>query len=255
MTKNIYTSLKLKYPLSEEEYNQIDNVWSLINIFSKPFLYISDYREYLVKSIKKKYTAEEFGSLEIIIEKIFWNLRWYVFPLFIDGKMNKNEYNKFIENNYNNTTEIPYSLTLCNKIHFYDEVDLDKKIKNISLNDDIYYRSFINKIIIVDNVNKVIYNKKMEGSAEIFSKNIFNLYTLTILLNRNIYESIMHNPYSIINFKLEFSRYYYQYDYGFPNLNCCSYGIGDNKYRLNRIIKLYFNMEKKDYRYWYKLLI
>lgn len=252
-TQNIYVDKKLKYPLNIDEYNKLDNVWKLINIFSIPYVQITDYRNYLMKTIRKNYTIDQFHELEMIINKLFWNLRWLMFPLFIKPKMNENEYNIFIKNNYDGYDELSDSLILCNKIKYDNEDDLDIKIKKIRVNSDTYYRSFINKLVIIDRESKIIYNKKMEGSSEIFGKNFFNLYTMTILFDRNLYEKIMVNPYRAQKYEIELSKYYYQYDYGFPNLNYCAYSIGNNEYKLNRIKKIYYN-KSNEFEHWYKLI-
>jgi len=250
MNKNIYINNKLKYPLNLDEYNKLDTAWKLINIFNIPFIFITDYRFYLIKTIRKKYTIEEFYELESIINKLFWNLRWVIFPLFIKPKISKDDYDKFINNN--KFDEIPNNLLLCNKLKYENDDDLNKKLKNINL-DSVYYRSFINKLVIVDRDIKTIYHKNMEGSSDIFKKNIFNLYTMTVLFDRNLYEKIMSNPYNAKHHKIELSNYYYQYDYGFPNMNYCVYGVGNDESKKDRIKKIYYN-RLNDFEYWYKLI-
>ena len=248
MGENIYTNINLKYPINTEEHKNINKVWELINIYNKPFVSITDKRNYLIKNIKKKYTIEEFYYLESIIEKLFWNLRWIIFPLFINKELSKNKYDLIISKK---CKELPNELLLCEKIKFSDRYDLDKKIKEINLNNDTYYRSFINKIIIVDNENNIIYSKQMEGSSIILSKNLFNLYTMTILLDKDLYEKVMSDPFNSQKIDVELSHYYYQYDYGFPNLNYCAFNIGNKNYKLNRIQKMYYS---KNAEYWYKLI-
>ena len=253
MNNQIYMNSKFKYPLNINEYNKLDKAWEMINIFNTPFIFITDYRNYLIKKIRKKYTLNEFFELETIINKLFWNLRWMIFPLFINPEMTKVDYDNFINNNYNNHTELPNSLLLCKKIKYENEKDLDDKLKNINCESAMYYRSFINKLIIIDYESKIIYNKEMEGSATIFSKNIFNLYTMTILFNRKLYEKIMNKPFTLKKHKIKLSNYYYQYDYGFPNLNYCVFSVGTNEYKINRIKKIYYNKSNK-FEYWYKLI-
>ena len=250
--KNIYVNNKLKYPLNDDEYDKLDEVWKLINILSTPFVFISDYRNYLLNTIRENYTMKEFFVLETVINKLFWNLRWAVFPFFIKPKLNEENYDKFINDNYGEYDEIPNSLLLCDKIKYDNDDDLDKKIKNIT-SCNTYYRSFINKLIIIDKDNKVFYHKKMEGSSEIFSKNFFNLYTTMILFNRDLYEKIMRKPIRVKKYKIELSNYYHQYDYCFPNLNYCVYSIGDDEYKIDRIKKIYYNGEN-DFKYWHKLI-
>ena len=248
MSKNIYMNANLKYPISDKEYKNIDKVWELINIYNKLFVSVTDQRNYLIKNIRKKYTLDDFYYLESIIDKLFWNLRWIVFPLFIHTELSKSEYDLIINKTYE---EIPNELLLCDKIKYIDNVDLDKKIKDISLDSDTYYRSFINKILIIDDENKLIYHKKMEGSSTIFSKNLFNLYTMTVLLNRNLYEKVIEDPFNSQKLDIELSHYYYQYDYGFPNLNYCAFNIGNKDYKLNRIRKMYYS---KNAEYWNKII-
>jgi hypothetical protein len=254
MLTNIYTDKILKYPLTQEEYKKVDDVWTFIKIFNKPFLYISDYRDYLIKKIDKKYNFKEFFLYESIMNKMFWNLRWLLFPLFLNHKLDREKYYEFIENNYDDHQEIPNTLIKCNELKYTDQIDLDNKLKEISLILNNYYRSFINKLIIIDNNNKIIYYKQMEGSSDIFHKNLFNLYTMTVLFNRKLYEKIMKDPYLIKREKIPLSNYYLQYDYGLPNLNYCTYNFSDKETRINRIKKMYYNIDH-DAEYFYKLIV
>lgn len=250
---NIYKSDFLKYPLNKFEYELIEEVWDFINIFSKQYVFISDYRNYVIKTVNRRYTPDRFLIYESITNKMFWNLRWLISPLWIDENMTEDEYYENIKNNYGGTDTLSYVLLLCKSVKFEDEQDLNKKIKDILLN-STYYRSFINKILIVDKHNSILYAKQLEGSSDIFSKNYFNLLTMTILFDRKFYEEIMKNPYSIKNKKVELSKFYYQYDYGFPNLNFCTYDFGTQDQKLDRITKLYYNDIKHKTRYWFKLI-
>ena len=249
MINDIYKSVLLKHPLSEIETNLIEKVWDFIKIFKKTFLYISDYRSYLIKKIKKKYTIEQFFIYETIVNKMFWNLRWILAPLFLNKNLNQEEYFR----KYNNLKEIPNSLLLCKKITYINKSDLKIKLKNINLLLNNFYRSFINKLIFVDKKNKVIYSKEMEGSSEIFSKNYFNLYTITILFNRNLYEKIMSYPIIIQLEKIKISHFYNQSDYGFPNLNFCVYNFANDKNKIKRIEKMYYS--NLDAKYWFRLIL
>lgn len=242
-----------KYSLTENEIKKLDKVWEMIDIFKKPYLHVTEHRKYLVKQIRKKYSIEEFYEYESIINKLFWNLRWALFPLFDNNKMSREEYYNFIKNNYGNVDQIPKNLAQCESVKYTDLNDLDSKLKNIYEYVDVYYRSFINKLIIIDNLNKMIYYKKMDGSSDIFSKNFYNVYCMMILFDKNLYEEIMKDPYQIKNKSIELSNYYFQYDYGFPNLNLCVYTFGDKEYRINRIKKMYYNYSD-NYKYWYKII-
>ena len=254
MIKNIYNDNLLRYPLTNNEISKVNEVWKLIDIINKPYIYVTEYRKYLIKKIRKYYTVEKFYEYEFIINKLFWNLRWLIFPLFINENFTENEYYTFIKNNYGNNNEIPKSLSLCESVSYNNEDDLDKKLKSAHEYLDIYYRSFINKLIIVDRDDKKIYYKKMDGSSNIFAKNYFNVYCMMILFDRKLYEKIMKNPYVIKNKEIELSNYYYQYDYGFPNLNFCKYQIGSVQSKLDRIKKMYYN-KFNDFEFWYKIIL
>jgi len=278
---NIYQDKILKYPLTDSEYNNINNVWDFVKIFGKKFISLSYFREYVIKKTKK-YTIEEFYLYESILNKMFWNLRWLSFPLWHgDAYLSQNdiperikvsrrdnghsvseeEYTNFVKNNYNNFTEIPNSLLLCKKEKYTDKNLKNKLYNNNVLMQDNYYRSFINKLIIIDKKNKLLISKPLEGSSEIFSKNYFNLLTITILLKKKLYEKIMKYPYSVKYQKFIrklLDSHYYQLDYGFPNLNYCVYTFGNKKDRMTRIKKMYYlyplKKIKKQARMWFELM-
>lgn len=250
---DIYQSKILKYPLTDDEYSYIPDAWRFLRIFKKNFVFFSDYREYVMKKIRKNYTPEEFFMYETILNKMFWNLRWLTFPLWIREGISEEEYEDFVWNNYNNQKELPYSLLLCEFQTYKDYRDREYKIFHNKLFEDTYYRSFINKLMIIDKVKKMIITKPIEGSSEIFSKNYFNLLTISILFDRDLYKEIMHRPYKIKNKKFELSNYYYEYDYGFPNLNYCVYTFGTLADRMERIKKMYYS-EKPKATWWFRLI-
>jgi len=210
---------------------EIEKAWKLIKIFAKPYLNITDYRNYLIKKIPKKYTVEEFYICEKIIDKLFWDLR------------NKIKDIKDIKD-----------INECNSISYLNSADLDDKLYKIVEEIGTYYRSFINKLIIVDKSNKKIYYKKMDGSSIIFEKpSNFNLLTLSILFDRKLYEEIMSKPINKKELKqIELPQYYYQLDYCFPNINCCQYNVGTDEERMERIRKIYYTGSSD---YWYKLIV
>lgn len=242
-----------KYPLTDEEINKIEAVWKFINLFNQQYVFLTDYRKHLIKTVQHKYTPEQFYELEMITNKLFWNLRWKLAPLWMDPEITEKEYLDNLHIFYKQS-ELPIALQLCSFEPYSNETDLENKIKHNELFEKTYYRSFINKLMIVDKQQKRIITKPFEGSSEIFSKNYFNLLTMTILFDRQLYDTIMLNPF-LIKFKnIQLSKYYYQYDYGFPNLNFCTYLFGSKEDRLNRINKMYFVYEKPKSKYWYKLI-
>jgi hypothetical protein len=252
---DIYRDKILKYPLTEEEYNLIPKVWKFLKIFKKRFTFISDYRNYVIKKINKKYTPQEFYKYEAILNKMFWNLRWLLFPLWSNQYLNKSEYKDFIKNNYDNLEKLPDYLLLCNFQKYSDSDDLKNKY-NMYLNESYnYYRSFINKIIMVDKPTKTLITKPMEGSSDIFLKNYFNLFTSQVHFTRSMYEAIVEDPFIVKYQNIELAKFYYQFDYGFPNLNYCTYFFGTDEDRLNRIKKMYYTPKPKRAKYWFKLII
>lgn len=218
--EKIYIKNDLNFTLTDKEYNDIEKVWKLIHIFSKPYIHLTDYRSYLIRKMKR-YTVDEFYYLESIINKLFWNLRY----------------------KFNSETD-------CQTLTYENSLDLDQTLKKINLG--TFYRSFINKLIIIDTVNKKIYYKRMEGSSDIFIKSNFNLFTISALFDRQLYEKVMNNPDKYKDFDVELPGYYHQHDYGFPNLNYCTYYFGDENLRKYRIKKLLFDNDAEN---WFKLLI
>lgn len=179
--------------------------------------------------------------------------------LFINPDITNDEYYKLINSDYDNYNEIPRDLSGCKIIKYDNILDLDNKIKKLYLNLDNFYRSFINKLIIIDKDKQLIYYKNMEGSSHIFSKNNFNLLTNTILFSKKLYKIIMTNPYLIKNKIIELPHFYFEKDYGFPNLNYCAYNILSDNEKKDRINKMYYLGAHQDYnsqnaKYWYKLL-
>lgn len=224
---SIYRDNHLKYPLSELEYEKINDVWKFINEFNFLTYNLHEYRSHIINIIKKNYSIDEFYNLEIIAEKLFWNLRDRAYHIFLenDNIRNKNELLNLKEGSY--------------------EESLD------SMYNDHSYRSFINKLILIDNINNKYYYKRIEGSAPIFNKNKFNLYTSVVFFNRSLYEKIMDNNIEGIK-DIAIPNYYYEYDYPFPNLNFGKPFIHTKKYRIDKIRKMYYdqNAEKN----WFKLL-
>lgn len=231
--------MNLKYKLNNEEIELLDDVWEFIEILSTNFLYLSDTRNNIIKQIRIIYSPDEFFKLESIANKLLWNLRYVMHYIWTGQKDNT----------------LPYHLTLCKTKLYSDNSERDKKLKKIKLKyAGHYYRSFINKIIIVDKNNKKIYYKPMEGSSNIFQKNYFNLMTSSIMKDRHLYNIVMNNPKIIFKLNIPISQYYYQFDYLFPNLNFCDYDIGSYDDKMDRIKKLYYYDGNKIDKYWFKLI-
>jgi hypothetical protein len=245
MIKDIYRDPLLKYPLTDNEIANIDKVWEFIYNFKLSYPSISTYRKNIIKTVKNKYTPEEFNIYETAAEKMFWNLRFIISPLWLDSKINEHTY----EEEYTKLQTIPKSLLLYNSYNYEGKKDLYNKV-SLCKQKKAYYRSYINKMCIVRE-NTLIY-KQIEGSSDIFSKNYFNLYSTTIFMNKQLYESIIKNPFIIKNKKINLPEFYFQFDYAFPNFNYCVLSTNKNK-KLKRINKMYYS--NKAEKNWFKFII
>lgn len=244
----VYTSTKLKYPLLEHEMNLVDSAWKFASLFRMEFNTLNENRTNMIMQISATYSPAIFLELEKIFEKIVWNLRWAMFPLWINKNITRNQYNDFNWLKYN---EIPHCLLLCDKRNYNSITELNNIVNEFSFK--IFYKSFINKLITIDYSNSVIYTKELESSSPIFRKNYFNLLTGSIISSQQLYEHIMMDPFILTTMTIPEPQYYYEFDYGFPNLNLCNYGIiNDNDERLDRINKMYFEQNFED-RNWFKL--
>ncbi|MBA43178.1 MAG: hypothetical protein CMF62_04105 [Magnetococcales bacterium] len=253
MFEDPYKNSNHKYPLLSEEINVINQVWDFLKIFNKNYVSPSEYRKSVLRKVRKKYKIEHFKQLEEIAEKMFWNLRWLIYPLLYKINITKEEYLEFLKNDTNIT--IPQSLLLCEIKDYKNKEELDSIIiNNIYLNTN-YYRTFINKIVIINPTSRRIMLKAMEGSSSIFSKNYFNLLSVRIFTDRKLYEKVMKNPFYITENDISLPEFYFQYDYPFPNLNLCEYNFieSTSKTRLERIYRMYFHRENPE-RHWIKLM-
>lgn len=216
----IYTASSLLYPLTRDQIDQIDDVWNFLQTFRYEQAYTSLhlYRQSVIASVCNRYTCNEFCNYERIAEQLFWNLRDKTGDFFTE----------------NNNTVITGSLE-----DMYSELIRDNS-----------YRSFINKLILINDVQNEYYYKRIEGSSPIFSKNSFNTVTGYLLFNRQLYENIMSDPRKIMYVKIP--AYYYQYDYAFPNLNYAKPFIQSDEYRRQRILKMYYDTDAESN--WFRLI-
>ena len=183
----VYKSTQLKYPLSESEYNKIDNVWNFIEKFNKKYTFLSDYRKYIIKELPESYDIKSFYLYELIASKLVWNY-------------------------------------CC-----------------IFLKNNTYYRSGINKAVIVDKQHNKIVTRPTEGSSNILQKNSNNARLGQIIQNRKLYEKIMNNPHSYDYKKIKIPEFYYEFDYAYPNLNLSFYKDSDKKSKMSRIELMYYS--------------
>jgi hypothetical protein len=224
MNEQIYTNNKLKYPLVREEYEIIDKVWNFYNDFNFMTITHHEYRSKVIKKIKNKYTQDMFYKYEKIIEKLYWNLK---------NLINEKKLSKKFEYNY------------------YDYKELDKVYEKFY--NDNNFRSYINKIITIDDETQKIYYKKNEGSYDIFEQNEINHLIGYIMSNRKVYEKIIENPNLIYKIeKKNLPKIYRQLDYGFPNFSLIKENTGSEKWRKNKIKYMYYDDTSENN--WFKLL-
>jgi len=228
MSSYIYTNTILKYPLTYKEYEHIDNVWKFISYFNNSYITLSEYRKYIIKKIRKKYDIDTFYLYESILNKLIWNLKYLISPFFKNSK------------NMNNI------------LNYTDLHNLNYNINKI-LKNQLYYRSFVNKLIIINDINNQIIINPIHNSSLIFNNNNLNEIISFVIQNRKIYESIILNP-SLINNKniIQIPEFYFQFDYGLPNINYSIYHFGSIEYRKKRINKMYFSTNPE--KYWYKII-
>src|SRR5690348_10497943 len=84
--KYIYSGNHLKYPLSQSEHDILDAVWSFIDKFRFLTYGLHEYRSKIIDTIRKDYTPEKFYELERIAEKLFWNLRYNTYDMFLSDR-------------------------------------------------------------------------------------------------------------------------------------------------------------------------
>lgn len=240
----------LKFPLTSEEISKVDAAYDLLEIMTTRYYFVQDFRKHTIKKIRKMYSIEEFSELEDILNKLFWNVRWIVAPMFI-GKDVLGD-------------EIPYSLSLCHKSSYTTKDDLYKKIQSSDAYQHNFFRSSINKIFIVDKSSSTVYMKQMEGDSGIFGKNEYNALCARIFCDKNLCKAVITDPSILIttNVLKDFQETpvaasNLEFDYGFPNLNMCSYSTGGKKFRREKIKRMYYYNKngKVSDKWWKKLLV
>lgn len=233
----------LKYPLSEDEISILPKVWEFYLKFINNDILLNNYRKYTIKLISSEYSSNDFLRYEAVIDKLYWNLQHELAKIWINDE---------------NLIQIPYSLVLSNKTSYSSEKELGELINEKQLK-TTYYRSFVNKLIIVDRKKKIIHAKKQESSIGMFNKNYFNLLGSQIMSSKQLYEKIIQEPNLIKTMKIPLPKYYHEIDYGFPNFSFCEYNINDvndndgRQTRLDRIIKMYYSGKDSE-KNWFKLL-
>jgi hypothetical protein len=198
---------KLKYQLSQEENDKIDDYWKFIKVFNvnnNNFLYSPrEYRSNLIKKIKKKYTIDEFYFYEKILNKMLWNLL-VIYKIFLN--------------------KIDFTTKLAFRIR--DGSCINKQIMFIEENNIIFpeYRNLKSN-------NKV-------------PQDLFKI--LTILRSRDMYEKVIKDKDYINNIK-KIDDFYYPSDYPFPNVNLIEYNNNNKDIWIKRIKAYYFMKDDENW--------
>lgn len=213
---SIYNNLKYKY--TKNELKNIDKAWEVIYNFDISENIIGKYKDKIINYVNKDFNKKSFNIIEIIIEKMYWNMKEIV-------------QTKYKENN------IDYNI--------YINIDNDKK-KEIILENKFLYNSYINKMSITE--NSITYIKKNNLPNSLSQKTDVEIETQYIMKHRDIYETILKvdNKIAYINELCDFNKnnFIVNFDFCFPNLNTIKPFIYSENEREYRIEKMYFSDNK-----------
>ena len=230
-----------------DKQKELNNTWKFLSYFNQnlpndigdfdsPYVFVSSYREYIIQTIRKKYTYQDFYKYEKILNKLFWILKEKLRP-FIKNNKTKYKIIKNIENigDYRSTTN--------SYIHFNDNdkkwyllegpSELDKICMNIMRNKKNYMKYYNNPEEI----------KKCKDNNEIY-RFINYPYKNEEHMELKKYKNII--------------EFYYFMNYPFPNANPMFYNENKKSYWIKKIKKMYYTNSKHLYHnyagYWYKLI-
>lgn len=214
-----YHNDKIKYKYSDDEINSINDAWNLLDNFKRMELTLFEYRKRIIKYVQMNYDLEKFLKIESIIEKIYWNMK-----SIIDEEFNLN---------LNNESQI----IKCKNI---------EEAKERAYGLYHFRRSYINKIILIDDIDNSVYINK----AFLLNTEEHRLVD-RIISNRSAYETFMIDNKKGLELAQSLDRVY-DTTYAFPNLNSSLYNIGSLELKRRRIKKLFYSDEEGEY--WFKLI-
>jgi len=206
---NPYNNKYLLYVLSENELSLVDKMWEFISVFRISSHTRAEYRYIVMKEIRKKYTVDDFLILELIVEKIYWNLL-----------------------NILNIRLGLDSVTHIKKISKSDKI----KQKNKILQRSSVSESSVRKSFIMSG-NKIIYKYNYPDDVDLIMG--------SIMVNRSIYQTLMSNPDDIRLSALDIEPYHniVEFDYSYPNLNTLVPFLLDKEQRIKNIKKMYYQTD------------
>lgn len=177
-------------------------------------IFVSTYRNDIIKRISTKYTPKQFYKYEKIAGKLFWKLKKKLKP-YIDN----------IKTNYiiSDKNEVRDNFDELNNKHIYS-----------TKNSYIQYNEKDNKYYIL---------KK---------PSVLDIICMNIMTNKEKYEKYINNPEEIKKYdkKENYESYYYM-NYPFPNINPMFKNKNKKEKKMDKIQKMYYNGDDK---YWYKFM-
>lgn len=201
----------MEYNLTKEETEKLDDYWQFINIFNPN----DEFSVYNYRKILIKNIQKTYTIEEFYFyEKILNKMLWNLLIIY-DIKINTIDF-----------TVKEGFIIKCDKSY------INKQIMFID-----------NKVILFPNYAKLNDNKKIP-------ENLFKIFY--ILFKRKIYEKVINNKNYIDTIKINnINKFYYPYDYPFPNISLIEYNNNDKTIWLKRIKAYYYS---KDDSKWYKLI-
>lgn len=200
------------FPLSPNELKSIDDAWIFLSFFRHTELTRVEYRYHIINTITHTYTPQQFLLLELILEKLYWNLF------------------TTLENH------LKFNLTLHKKHIPPNQLSSQK--------DKILKRSSGQIPIRESSLRKAYIYK----NATIFYKynypNDMDLLVYSIMINRSLYETIMASEPTLEylnNLNIEPYNNNIEFDYPFPNLNTIKPFSYTREERINNIKKMYYD--------------
>jgi hypothetical protein len=205
-----YTSDHLKYKYTIDEINIVDKMWVFIKDMTFDIRPYYKFRKDVIKNISKKFSFDEFKILEMMVEKTYWNCR--------------------------NIIDAKFGQTMRTNI----AKDIEGAL-NIVYDDENYHKTFINKLVVIDDHANTIYTRRFE----FFDYNIS--ICNTIMRHRDVFETLVNNPDKIEDLvsQLDINTNFH-FDYPYPNLNIITPFVGSNEFRNNKIRK-YFYVPNSDW--------
>lgn len=209
---NLY---KNKYALTQREILLIDRAWELLYDLSDTEISRYKYRKKIIEKVRNKYTKQEFYTLEIIIEKMYWNLIDKIKKIFdVDPSLYKKSGKMKIN-------------TVINQIYKNNKRAKESNIR----------KSYIHN----PKRQEIIYKYNYPNNLDMISS--------SIIIHRSTYETIMGNQTDISDLQIEPYNNIIEYDYPYPNLNTIAPFVTDNKRRIKNINDMYYSQNPE--LYWF----